>query len=100
MDDRRRHLVIADTHTHIAPLRVPERSEWHHVMLAFSHRHALEYHREPVAAWRGPLCEERGLPPTATALVEQIRERLLVLTRGPRELHHDGLVFFHEMRKY
>lgn len=69
-------------------------------MLAFDYRDTLEYHCEPLATWRGPLCEERGLPPAATALVEQIRERLFILTRGPRELHHDGLVFFHEMRKY
>ena len=41
------------------------------------------------------LRHHRGTPSTSTALVQQIGERILVVTRVAREAKHDRLVFFH-----
>lgn len=58
-------------------------------------RGAREDGGQPVAV----LGEESGLPPAATALVEQVGERILVVARALGEPEDDGLVFFHASEK-
>jgi hypothetical protein len=70
--------------------------------LSLDDRDALEDHGQSLAAGRAgraTLRHQRRLPPAATALVQQIGERIFIITRRPRELHHDGLVFFHETKE-
>ena len=51
--------------------------------------------REDQSQPRALLRHHRRLPPAATALIEQIGERVFVVARVSRETQNDGLIFFH-----
>jgi hypothetical protein len=46
------------------------------------------------------LRNHRGFPPAPAALIEEVRERVFVLTSVSRQLDHHGLVFFHRELDY
>jgi uracil phosphoribosyltransferase len=51
--------------------------------------------REDQSQARALLRHHRGFPPAATALIEQIGERVFVVACVSRETQNDGLIFFH-----
>jgi tRNA pseudouridine-54 N-methylase len=60
--------------------------------LAFGYGVALKENRDPLFVLR----HHRRLPTASASLVQEIRERIFVLSCVSRQLDHHSLVFFHQ----